>query len=132
MTDSDFAKGWAVLLAQPYAREYVLDEKRCKVQMNLYRSKFIGTDPVAWLQSIDYWVSHKSRWPLIPDLKTLVHRYEARKVAKPEQAKLSDAPYIPLSDGDITQYAREKGITFLEAIKQWETILREKQDLEPA
>lgn len=132
MTDSDFAKGWAVLLAQPYAREYVLDEKRCKVQMHLYRSKFISADPAAWLMAIDYWVSHESKWPLIPDLKALVNRYELRNVPNPEQPKLSDAPYIPLSVGEITQYAHKKGITFLEAIKQWETILREKQEAERA
>lgn len=76
MTDIEFHRGWAMLIVQPWARDYAYDEARESVIIRLFRQHCGSYDGGAWLRRIEWWIAHESSWPTIPQMLGLLRRYQ--------------------------------------------------------
>lgn len=113
MTKADFLQGWALLLAQPWAREYELNPQREAVQFGLYFQLFSHEDAATWLHTCRWWVEHEERWPIIPWLKPKIRERRPPRIALPEQNIHS--PRGELTGPDFPTAAARDGLTLYEA-----------------
>ncbi|MFO0773726.1 MAG: hypothetical protein U0172_03560 [Nitrospiraceae bacterium] len=131
MTELEFKQGWALLVAQPYGREYALDEARLKAALRSWFGKLQGFSFRAFERVVVRWIEKETRFPLLPDILALVRdeqrRMEAEVRRNTPERSLSDMPYIPLSLNEIMAYATKQGMTMFDAIRQWEQIVAEKE-----
>lgn len=67
MTREDFAKGWLLLMAQPWGRRYAEDTDIARVQSEFYFSRFSHVPQALWRQACERMASGDS-WPSVDDL----------------------------------------------------------------
>lgn len=136
MTGQEFLKGWAILSAQPYGKDYTYDKAKEAIQRGLYSSKLKYLPDGQWLAVVDWWVQHESRWPLLSDINAHLTRMFPPSKPEPLTAKaLLAAPMNPSCEpwqGIVRAWIRGDGSIFevgLPILRKWHTVHPQDKDV---
>lgn len=113
MTQQEFAKGWKLLILQPWGKLYrgVTEEgqmtEEALTQMQFYYDKLKFAHKDAWMKTAEMYAEGK-QWPSVSEVRDTVTIYHRRcVVAVTDQSKTTDR--IPMPE-DIRKKLQEGGI----------------------
>lgn len=69
MTKEEFARGWAILTAQPWGKSYRGNTPEATIQVELYYKHVNRANPLVW-QAVCESHAQGDRWPGLAELKT--------------------------------------------------------------
>lgn len=129
-------KGWVMLLAQPYSKDYSFDTAKESVQRNLYADALKQLPDNQWIAVVSWWVKHETRWPLLADINTHLTRMFPPSKSEPLTAKaLLAAPINPSCEpwqGVVVAWVRGGGdsvyATGVPILREW--VRRHPGDME--
>jgi hypothetical protein len=75
MTEQDFYRGWTMLLAQPYAKDYAFDQAKEGVQLSIFKKRYLDEDSHCWIAACESWISREDHFPLIPEMDRTVKNF---------------------------------------------------------
>ena len=99
MTQSEFAKGWKLLILQPWGWRYrsLTDGKpseESRIQLEFYYDKLKWAHPEAWWEVAQLY-AQGSEWPSIRELKHSCHAINHRFMKKIEDHREDFTPMDP-------------------------------------
>lgn len=83
MKEVEFKRAWMLLLAQPWARDYTLDEVKGGIQYRIYWTAFKAVEGNLWMAAVEWWLIHEDHWPLIPQLRAHINRLTPANLVEP-------------------------------------------------
>lgn len=69
MTTQEFARGWAILIAQPWGKTYRGNGPEATIQLELYFKHVNRANPIVW-QAVCESHAQGDHWPSLSELKT--------------------------------------------------------------
>lgn len=114
MTQSEFAKGWKLLILQPWGWRYRSlnsegkPSEESRVQLELYYSKLKWATPEAWQEVVRVYVEGEE-WPSIQALKTALQQINHRYV-KALPGRQDDRPAPKITRQEAEGVLRKLGI----------------------
>lgn len=113
MTQQEFAKGWKLLILQPWGKPYrgITEEgqmtEEAKTQMQFYYEKLKYGHPDAWIKTAELYAEGKG-WPSLSDVRETLSMFHRRcVVALTDQSKTTDR--VPMPEA-IRKKLQEDGI----------------------
>lgn len=113
MTQQEFAKGWKLLILQPWGKLYrgVTEEgqptEEAKTQMAFYYDKLKYGHPDAWMKTAELYAEGHA-WPHLAEVRNTLSTFHRRCVtAITDQSKTTDR--VPMPDA-IRKKLQEDGI----------------------
>lgn len=112
MTEHEFWKGWALLTCARLERWFSNEQEPGTAE--IYKRALIERNGEAWLKAVEWWVQRESKFPHIPEVLELVHKFTptAPKAAG-HLRLLEEQPGAPYDL--IIRHAIEHGVTIRQA-----------------